>query len=316
MNFFTRSSSPTLRLGVCAALSLALMVSDHHRQHAVWVRSALSVVVYPVRLAVSTLFVELPGDAVAWLSTRDALIRESESLRHQLLVLGSRLERLQELEGENRRLRELLESSARIEDRVLVASVLGVDIDPTSSGLVLDKGTQHGIRSGQSVIDANGILNVSAKDKATQREQSIVIRASSGLSDEEIERMVKDAEAHAEEDRKFRELVDARNQADALIHAAEKSLADLGDEVEEDERKSVEEAIASLKQAVEGDDREAIDAGVATLTERSGKLAERAYRKAQAGEGPGQAASDGGGGASAADDVVDAEFEEVGDDKK
>ena len=166
-------------------------------------------------------------------------------------------------------------------------------------------------------IDANGILNVSAKDKATQREQSIVIRASSGLSDEEIERMVKDAEAHAEEDRKFRELVDARNQADALIHAAEKSLADLGDEVEEDERKSVEEAIASLKQAVEGDDREAIDAGVATLTERSGKLAERAYRKAQAEEGPGPAASDGGGGgASATDDVVDAEFEEVGDDKK
>lgn len=158
MNFFTRSSSPTLRLGVCAVLSLALMVSDHHRQHAVWVRSALSVVVYPVRLAVSTLFVDLPGDAVAWLSTRDALIQESESLRHQLLVLGSRIERLQELEGENRRLRELLESSARIEDRVLVAGVLGVDIDPTSRGLVLDKGTQHGIRSGQSVIDANGIL--------------------------------------------------------------------------------------------------------------------------------------------------------------
>ena len=163
-------------------------------------------------------------------------------------------------------------------------------------------------------IDANGILNVSAKDKATQREQSIVIRASSGLAEDEIERMVKDAEAHAEEDRKFRELVDSRNQADALIHAAEKSLADLGDEVEEDERKSVEEAIASLKQAVEGDDREAIDAGVATLTERSGKLAERAYRKAQAEQG--QAAPDGGGGASAADDVVDAEFEEVGDDKK
>ena len=163
-------------------------------------------------------------------------------------------------------------------------------------------------------IDANGILNVSAKDKATQREQSIVIRASSGLSEDEIERMVKDAEAHAEDDRKFRELVDARNQADALIHAAEKSLADLGDEIEEDERKSVEEAIESLKQAVEGDDKDAIDAGVATLTERSGKLAERAYRKAQ--EEEGQAAPGGGGGASAADDVVDAEFEEVGDDKK
>ena len=163
-------------------------------------------------------------------------------------------------------------------------------------------------------IDANGILNVSAKDKATQREQSIVIRASSGLSEDEIERMVKDADAHAEEDRKFRELVDARNQADALIHAAGKSLADLGDEVEEEERKSVEEAIESLKQAVQGDDKDAIDAGTATLTERSGKLAERAYRKAQAEEGQGASAA--GGGAAADDDVVDAEFEEVGDDKK
>ena len=158
MNFFTRSSSPTLRLAVCAVLSLALMVSDHHRQHAVWVRSALSVVVYPLRLAASTLFVELPRGAVAWLSTRRDLIREREALRQQLLVLGSRTERLQELEGENRRLRELLESSARLEDRVLVAGVLGVDIDPASRGLVLDKGTQHGIRPGQSVIDANGIL--------------------------------------------------------------------------------------------------------------------------------------------------------------
>ena len=163
-------------------------------------------------------------------------------------------------------------------------------------------------------IDANGILNVSAKDKATQREQSIVIRASSGLSEDEIERMVKDADAHAEEDRKFRELVNARNQADALIHAAGKSLADLGDEVEEEERKSVEEAIESLKQAVQGDDKDAIDAGTATLTERSGKLAERAYRKAQAEEGQGASAA--GGGAAADDDVVDAEFEEVGDDKK
>ena len=161
-------------------------------------------------------------------------------------------------------------------------------------------------------IDANGILNVSAKDKATQREQSIVIRASSGLSEEEIERMVKDAEAHAEDDRKFRELVDIRNQADALIHAAEKSLADLGDEVSEDERKSVEEAIESLKQAVQGDDKEAIEAGTKTLAEHSGKLAERVYRKAQAGEA--RAAGDEG--AAVDDDVVDAEFEEVGDDKK
>ena len=163
-------------------------------------------------------------------------------------------------------------------------------------------------------IDANGILNVSAKDKATQREQSIVIRASSGLSEDEIERMVKDAEAHAEEDRKFRDLVDARNQADALIHAAEKSLADLGDEVGEEERKSVEEAVESLKEAVQGDDKEAIEAGSKALAERSGKLAERAYRKAEAAEGP---AGGGGDGPAAADaDVVDAEFEEVGEDRK
>lgn len=158
MNLFIRSSSPTLRLAVCAVLSLALMVSDHHRQGAAWVRSALSVVVYPLRLTVNTLFVELPRDAVAWLSTRRTLIRENEALHQQLLLLGSRIEKLQEFEGENRRLRELLESSTRIEDRVLVAGVLGVDIDSTSSRLVLDKGTQHGIHPGQSVIDANGIL--------------------------------------------------------------------------------------------------------------------------------------------------------------
>ena len=158
MNFFTRSSSSNLRLAACAALSLALMVSDHHRQHAVWVRSALSVVVYPLHLAVDTLFVEVPSDAVAWLSTRRSLVHENEGLRRELLVLGSRMERIQELEGENRRLRELLESSARIEDRVMVAGVLGVDIDSVSSRLVLDKGTQHGIRPGQSVIDANGVL--------------------------------------------------------------------------------------------------------------------------------------------------------------
>lgn len=158
MNFFTRSSSPTLRLAICAVLSLALMVSDHQRQHAVWIRSALSVVVYPLQLVISTMFVDLPRDTVAWLSTRRRLIREHEDLRQELLVLGSRLERLHELEGENRRLRKLLESSARIDDRVLVASVLGVDIDPASSGLILNKGTQHGIRRGQSVIDAHGIL--------------------------------------------------------------------------------------------------------------------------------------------------------------
>ena len=157
MNFFARSSSPNLRLAVCAALSLALMVSDHHREHAVWVRSALSVVVYPLRFVGDTLFVEAPRGAASWLSTQRSLIREAESLRRQLLVLGSRLERLRELEGENRRLRELLESSTRLEDRVMVAGVLGVD-GSISSRLVLDKGTRHGIRRGQSVIDANGVL--------------------------------------------------------------------------------------------------------------------------------------------------------------
>ena len=166
-------------------------------------------------------------------------------------------------------------------------------------------------------IDANGILNVSAKDKATQREQSIVIRASSGLSDEEIDRMIKEAEAHAEEDRNFRELVESRNRADALIHAAEKSLADLGDDVDEDERKSVEEAIESLRQATQGDVKEAIDLATETLTERAGKLAERAYQKAQAqAQGAGGPGGPGGGGSAADDDVVDAEFEEVGDEKK
>ncbi|MCY4454568.1 MAG: molecular chaperone DnaK [Immundisolibacterales bacterium] len=165
-------------------------------------------------------------------------------------------------------------------------------------------------------IDANGILNVSAKDKATQREQSIVIRASSGLSDDEIERMIKDAEAHAEEDRNFRELVEARNRADALIHATEKTLADLGDDVDEDERKSVEEAIESLRQATQGDVKEAIDLAAETLTERAGKLAERAYQKTQAAGGPDGTGGPDGDGRAADDDVVDAEFEEVGDEKK
>lgn len=158
MNFFANPSSPNLRLAVCAALSLALMVSDHHREHAAWVRSALSMVVYPLRLVADTLFVEVPRDAATWLSTRRSLIREAEALRRQLLVLGSRLERLQEIEGENRRLRELLESSVRIEDRVLVAGVLGMDTGSVSRRLVLDKGTRHGIRPGQSVIDAKGVV--------------------------------------------------------------------------------------------------------------------------------------------------------------
>ena len=165
-------------------------------------------------------------------------------------------------------------------------------------------------------IDANGILNVSARDKATGKEQSIVIRASSGLSDAEIEQMVKDAEAHADEDRKFRELVDVRNQADGLIHATNKSLGELGDQVDEQEKGEIEAAVKALEAAIAGDDKADIEAKMQTLTELSGKLAERAYRKSQEG-GDGPAAGgggDGGAGPGAADDVVDAEFEDVRDD--
>ena len=165
-------------------------------------------------------------------------------------------------------------------------------------------------------IDANGILNVSARDKATGKEQSIVIRASSGLSDAEIEQMVKDAEAHADEDRKFRELVDVRNQADGLIHATNKSLGELGDQVDEQEKSEIEAAVKALEAAIAGDDKADIEAKMQTLTELSGKLAERAYRKSQEGDdGPAAGGGgDGGTGPGAADDVVDAEFEEVRDD--
>jgi molecular chaperone DnaK len=159
-------------------------------------------------------------------------------------------------------------------------------------------------------IDANGILNVSAKDKATGKSQNIVIKASSGLSDEEIEKMVGDAESHAEEDRKFRELVDARNQADGLIHASEKTLSELGEKATGEERLSVENAIADVKSALEGDDIDTIQAKTAALAEASGGLAQRLY--AEQAEQEGADAS----GEAAADDVVDAEFEEVEDDDK
>lgn len=160
-------------------------------------------------------------------------------------------------------------------------------------------------------IDANGIMHVSAKDKATGKEQSIQIKASSGLSDEEVERMVKDAEAHAEEDKKVRALVEARNQADGMIHATEKSLTDLGDKVTEDEKKPVEAAIAELKEAVKGDDVEAITAKTEALTNAMAPIAQKAYAdQAQAGEAAAEA-----GEAPADDNVVDADFEEVKEDK-
>jgi len=158
-------------------------------------------------------------------------------------------------------------------------------------------------------IDANGILNVSAKDKATGKSQNIVIKASSGLSDDDIEKMVADAESHAEEDRKFRELVDTRNQADGLIHAAEKTLNELGEKATGEERLGVENAIADLKKALEDDDQDAIQAKTAALAEASGGLAQRLYAE-QAEQGAGEEAA-----AEGSDDVVDAEFEEVDDDK-
>lgn len=162
-------------------------------------------------------------------------------------------------------------------------------------------------------IDANGILNVSAQDKATGKQQSIVIKASSGLSDEEIEKMVSDAEIHAEEDAKTRELIDTRNQAEQLVHGTEKSLEDLKDQVEEDERTSIEAKIGELKEAIKSDSKEDIDAKVESLAEAAGSLAERAYAAKAAEEGDAEPESTDT--ASTGDDAVDAEFEEVKDDK-
>ena len=171
-------------------------------------------------------------------------------------------------------------------------------------------------------IDANGILNVSAKDKATGKEQSIVIRASSGLADEEIERMVKDAEAHAAEDKKFHDLVNARNQADNLVHATRKSLTELGEKVEAQEKTDIESAITALEEAIKSDDTSDIEAKSQKLSELSAKLAERVYKQDEAsaeskGAGKGDAGGgQGGGQGGGSDDVVDAEFEEVNEDNK
>ena len=166
-------------------------------------------------------------------------------------------------------------------------------------------------------IDANGILNVSAKDKGTGKEQNIVIKASSGLSDDEVDRMVKDAEAHADEDRKFHALADARNQADNMIHATEKSLKELGeDKVSADEKKDIEQAIEDLKAVLKSDDKDAIEAKTQALAERSGKLAEKLYAQKGGAEAGRAETAEAEAGSGAADDVVDAEFEEVKDDKK
>jgi molecular chaperone DnaK len=170
-------------------------------------------------------------------------------------------------------------------------------------------------------IDANGIVNVSAKDMATGKEQSIQITASSGLSKEEIDKLIKDAELHAEDDKKKKDLVDARNHADTLIYSTEKSVKDLGDKIDADTKSKVEAAIEPLKKAMEGDDAEEIRRLSEELTQASHKLAEAMYQQAsqkgdqehaQAGASGNQEA-----GSSAADeDVVDADFEEVKEDDK
>ncbi len=160
-------------------------------------------------------------------------------------------------------------------------------------------------------IDANGILHVSAKDKATNKEQSIVIKASSGLSDDEVEQMIKDAEANREQDQKFQAKVEAKNQAETMIHACKKSMDELGDELEAGEKTSIEQAITELEEALKGDDVDAIEAKTKVLTEASGKMAERVYAKKGAEGGAESASADAD---TKQDDVVDAEFEEVKDE--
>ena len=167
-------------------------------------------------------------------------------------------------------------------------------------------------------LDANGILNVSAKDKATGKEQSIVIKASSGLSDDEVAQMVRDAEAHAEEDRKFEELVGARNQADGMIHATRKTLEDAADKVTEEEKTAIEKAIEDLEAVLKGDDKEAIEEKTKVLTEASASVAQKLYaeQEAQAGAAQAEQPEDAAQASGAADDAVDAEFEEVDETKK
>ncbi len=172
-------------------------------------------------------------------------------------------------------------------------------------------------------IDANGILNVSAKDKATGKSQSIVIKASSGLSEAEIEKMVNDAKEHADEDKKFHELVGARNQADSLIYNSEKTLNELADKVDANEKSDIEAAIKELRDVIKGNDKDVIEAKTKTLSDLAGKLAEKLYANTgavaeQAADDQGNAAGEQPGASSSAknEKVVDAEFEEVKDSKK
>ncbi|MDC1450248.1 molecular chaperone DnaK [Candidatus Thioglobus sp.] len=158
-------------------------------------------------------------------------------------------------------------------------------------------------------LDSDGILNVSAKDKNTGKEQSITIKSSSGLSDDEVEKMIKDAEAHAEEDQKFHELVTSRNMADSLVHSTKQSLEELKDEISEDEKSAIETALSELEESIKGDDKEAIDTQVQNLSEKAQVLAQKAQEKATA-EGGEDDKSEGN------DDVVDADFEEVNEENK
>ncbi len=163
-------------------------------------------------------------------------------------------------------------------------------------------------------LDANGILNVSAKDKATGKEQSIVIKASSGLSDEEIEQMIKDAEAHSADDKKFEELISARNTADGMIHATRKTLEEAGDKATDQEKEAINSAITELEEAVKGDDMPAIEARTKALTDASGELAQKMYAEAQAATAEANAAQEGA--SPEKDEAVDAEFEEVKEEIK
>ena len=160
-------------------------------------------------------------------------------------------------------------------------------------------------------IDANGILNVTAKDKATGKQQKIIIKASSGLSDEEIEKMIADAEAHAEEDKKFKELADAKNQGDALVHATEKTLSELGEKVDQEERAKIETASAELKEALKGDNKDTIDTKARALSEVSAPLAQKLYEE-KAKEAANESKNTDN---KVEKDVVDGEFEEVDDSK-
>ena len=199
-------------------------------------------------------------------------------------------------------------------DRALDNKSLGkfdlTDIPPASRGMPQVEVTFD--------IDANGILNVSAKDKATGKEQKIVIKASSGLTEDEIKRMVRDAEANAEDDKKFRELVETRNKADGMAHQVDKSLKDLGDKVSADERAKVESALGDLKSVLKSDDKDKIEKKLEALSQASSNLLQQAFaaQSAEGAAGAGAAGGDAGGSQAKDDNIVDAEFEEVKDKDK